>query len=425
MPRKAAGLTAAKVRTAGAGRYGDGGGLYLLVKPSGARSWVLRYTIEGKTRDMGLGLAGSEPAAVTLAEARDRAAELARMVRSGVDPLTAREAEQAERRAAEQRDAAQGMTFRAVAERYLSAHDAGWRNPKHRQQWRNTLATYAYPHMGDLPVAEVGTGHVMAALEPIWTAKPETATRVRGRIEAVIDYARARGWRDRENPARWRGHIANMLPTRSKVAPVEHHAALPWRDVGPFMVALGKREGTAALALQFAILTAARSGEVLGARWCEVDLAEAVWTVPGARMKAGKEHRVPLSKPALAVLRAAAVLRTSQATDAFVFPGARPEKPLSVMALAMVLRRMERGELTVHGFRSTFRDWCAEATSYANHVAEAALAHSLRDKVEAAYRRGDVFDHRRRLMDDWAAFCARSAVPTGRNIRPIRAAISA
>ncbi len=422
MPKKAVGLTAAKVRTAKPGRYVDGDGLMLFVRSPDARFWLLRYSHGGKRREAGLGRAGEGKSAVPLAMAREAAAKMRGLLKAGLDPLVHREAEAARQKAAAQQAAAQGVTFRSVADLYMGAHDAGWRNPKHRAQWRSTLATYAFPHFGDLPAGAVGTEHVMAALDPIWTAKPETATRVRGRIEAVLDYATARGWRSGENPARWRGHLANLLPARGKVARVEHHAALPWREVGAFMAALREREASsvAALALRFAILTAARSGEVMGARWAEIDLAEAVWTVPGARMKAGREHRVPLAGDAVNVLQQAAALRTSNAADAFVFPGQRPGKGLSVMALAMTLRRMDREDLTVHGFRSTFRDWCAEATNYDRDTAEAALAHTLRDKVEAAYRRGDLFDKRRRLMEEWATFCGRPAATTG-IVTPIRA----
>jgi integrase len=263
---------------------------------------------------------------------------------------------------------------------------------------------------GDLPVADVATEHVMSILEPIWRVKPETASRLRGRIEAVIDYASAREWRTGDNPARWRGHVANMLPSRNKVARPGHHAALPWAQMAGFMAALCAQGGVGSLALQFAILTAARTGEVMGARWSEVDLTEAVWNVPGERMKAGRPHRVPLSGPAIAVLRALAPLRvSSRDTDAYVFPGRRRGRPLSSMAMLMLLRRMGRGDLTAHGFRSTFRDWCAEATTHEGAVAEAALAHTVRDKVEAAYRRGDQFEKRRRLMAEWASFCAQPA----------------
>jgi integrase len=328
-------------------------------------------------------------------------------------------AEAAAAKAAAQSAAARAITFRAVARFYLDAHEAGWRNGKHRQQWQNTLDTYAMPHMGDLPVADVGTAHVLAALEPLWTRKPETASRVRGRIEAVLDYARTREWRNGENPARWRGHLDNLLPKRSRVAAVEHHAALPWRETGAFMAALAKQPGVAALALRFTILTAARTGEVIGTRWGEIDLQGELWTVPGDRMKGGREHRVPLSEIALEVLREVAPLR--QSDDDFVFPGMRKGHPLSNMAMAVLLRRMKRDDLTVHGFRSTFRDWVAEATGYQREVAEAALAHALADRTEAAYQRGDLFTKRRRLMDDWASFCANPSVPTG-EVVPMRRA---
>jgi integrase len=258
-------------------------------------------------------------------------------------------------------------------------------------------------------VTDVDTAHVMAALEPIWCTKAETASRVRGRIESVLDYAKARGWRAGENPARWRGHVANMLPKRAKVQPVEHHAALPWREVGAFMAALREQSAMGARALEFAILTAARTGEVLCARWEEIDLVEGTWTVPSSRMKTGREHRVPLSAAALVLLRTLLPLRNSQ--NGFVFPGAREGRPPSNMLMAMTLRRMGRSDLTVHGFRSTFRDWSAETTNYPNHVVEQALAHAIGSAVEAAYRRGDLFDKRCRLMEEWATFCSRPDAP--------------
>jgi integrase len=412
-------LTAAKVRTAAPGRYGDGNGLYLLVRSADARFWVFRYTRTGRMREMGLGRAGADAAAVTLAEARTRAAELHKRVHAGGDPLAEREAALAAEAAEAQQEAIRATTFRTVGERYLEAHSSTWRNAKHRWQWRATLETYAYPHMGDLPVGDVGTEHVLAALEPIWRTKPETATRVRGRIESVLDYATARSWRSGDNPARWRGHLANLLPARGKVAAVEHHAALPWAQVGQFMVALSGQAGVAARALAFAILTASRSGEVLGARWGEMDLAAKVWTVPAARMKAHREHRVPLSAPALAIVAAMAELRIVDTPDGFVFPSAEVTRPLSNMAMAMTLRRMKRSDLTVHGFRSTFRDWVGEATGTPREVAEAALAHVLGSKTEAAYARGDLFEKRRKLMDEWAEFCGRLVV-TDEKVTPIR-----
>lgn len=409
MAQKSNALTAAVVKNAKPGRYGDGNGLYLFVRSPTARFWVFRYTMPGaKMREMGLGRAGGGAADVTLAEAREKAATLFKRVRSGVDPLAQRDADGAAAKAAVQDAAVRGVTFRTVAERYIAAHAPSWRNPKHRQQWGNTLITYVYPVMGDLPVADVATAHVLAALEPIWTTKPETAGRVRGRIEAVLDYAKAVALREGENAAGWKGHLALTLPARGKVAAVEHHAALPWPEVAAFLATLRGQAGIGARALDFAILTAARTGEALGVRWSEIDLAAKIWTVPAARMKAGREHRVPLSEPALAVLGAMAKLRTTDAADALVFPGGRAGKPLSIMAMAMTLRRMQRGDLTVHGFRSSFRDWTAETTAYPAEVAEMALAHAVGDKVEAAYRRGDLFEKRRRLMDDWATFCSQA-----------------
>jgi integrase len=404
MPKRAAGLTAAKARTARPGRYADGDGLYLLVRSAKAAFWVFRFTRDGRMREAGLGR-GRGRNAVTLADARVKAAAYHRLVRAGIDPLQQREAEAAEAKASAQAAAARAISFRAVARFYLDAHESGWRNAKHRQQWQNTLDTYAMQHMGDLPVAEVGTAHVLAALEPIWHAKPETAKRVRGRIEAVLDYARTREWRSGENPARWRGHLSNLLPARSKVAKIEHHAALPWREIGAFLATLRAQHGMAALALRFTILTAARTGEAINSRWSEMDLSAAVWTVPEGRMKAGREHRVPLSDAALAVLREVAPLRPADG-DGFVFPGQRQGRPLSNMAMTVLLRRMKRGDLTVHGFRSSFRDWCAEATGIQREVAEAALAHVIGDKAEAAYQRGDLLQKRRHLMDEWASFCA-------------------
>ena len=331
--------------------------------------------------------------------------ELLRNVRSGVDPLADRERRATEIAAKAELEKVQAITFKAVTAAFIAANEAGWRNAKHRAQWTSTLETYAHPHLGDIPVADVGTAHVMAALEPIWTKTPETASRVRARVESVLDYAKAREWRTGENPARWRGHIANMLPRRAKVAKVKHHAALPWREIGAVIADLRKRPAVAARALEFTILTGARTGETLGARWGEVDLDAKLWTVPADRMKAGREHRVPLSTAAVQLLGEVAKLRTSDDDADFVFPGARAERPLSQMSMLMLMRRAGRGDLTAHGFRSTFRDWCAEATDYPNEMAETALAHLVSDKVEAAYRRGDMMERRRQMMEDWATFC--------------------
>ncbi len=288
----------------------------------------------------------------------------------------------------------------------------GWRNAKHGTQWTATLAAYAFPVFGNVPAADIDVAMVLKALEPIWKQKPETAARVRGRIEAVLDWAAARGFRFGDNPARWRGHLANLLPARAKVRRVTHHPALPYARMGEFMAALRGQEGIAARALDFLILTAARTSEATGATWDEIDLGAATWTIPGERIKAGKEHRVPLSAPALAIVRAMAGTRESE----FVFPGGRRARPLSNMAMASVLDRMGRGDITVHGFRSAFRDWCAEKTNYPREVAEMALAHAVGDKVEAAYRRGDLFEKRRRIMADWAKFCGAIAKPEVENV---------
>ncbi len=420
MPRKAVGIEPINVRRLPPGRYGDGAGLFLLVRPpssrqmlvgekDGGRFWLYRYRVAGKMREMGLGSAEGK-GAVGLKDARIKAAELQANVKAGIDPLAQRDAAEAARKAAAQAAQARAKTFSQVADLYIAAHEAGWRNAKHRAQWASTLEAYAYPHMGDLPVGDVATAHVMAALEPIWRLTPETATRVRGRIEAVLDYAKARGWRTGENPALWRGHLANLLPARSKVARVRHHAALPWAEMGAFMVTLRAQTSLAARALELTILTAARSGEVLGAQWSEFNLDAALWTIPAQRMKAGREHRVPLSDAALIVLRALHLLR-NEVSGHWVFPGNRKGRPLSNMAMEMLLRRMKHVDVTPHGMRSAFRDWAAECTSYSGEVAEMALAHTLSDKVEAAYRRGDLMAKRRELMNDWAAFCAQTANP--------------
>jgi integrase len=343
---------------------------------------------------MGLG----PQADVSLAEAREAAAAARKLVRQGTDPIARRRTE---------RIAAAGRaglnTFAEVAEAYIAAHEASWRNTMHRQQWRNSLDTYVHPVIGNLGVAIIDTDAVMRVLEPIWHEKSETASRLRGRIEAVLDYAAARGWRSGDNPARWRGHIDNLLPSRAKIARVEHHAALPWQDTAGFLAALRQQKGVGALALEFVILTAARTGEVVGATWQEIDRQAALWTVPAARMKVGREHRVPLSDAAMAVLEAAAPLRGNEGA-ALAFPGRRRGQPLSSRGMASLLERMKRTDLTVHGFRSTFRDWAGETGQPAD-LAEAALAHTLGNKVQTAYQRGDLLDRRRRLMADWAAFC--------------------
>jgi integrase len=411
MPKKLSNvLTPLAVKNAKPGRHADGGGLHLLVKESGARSWVYRFMLGGKSRDVGLGAAGV--GGISLATARDARDALRIKVKAGTDPLEERQRRAADAIAEAQMAKVAGITFRSVSEIYMETNWDSWRNDKHRHQWKSTMATYVYPVIGDLPVAEVSTNHVLQILEPIWRSKAETASRVRGRIETILDAAKARGYREGENPARWRGHIAQILPARARLTR-GHHKAMPYESVPKFLITLQQREAIAALALEFTILTAARTGEVIGAKWDEIDLDKAVWTIPANRMKAGKEHRVPLSLRAVEILKSTRELRKEG-----LFPAVRGGA-LSGMAMAMLLRRIGV-EVTVHGFRSSFRDWCAECTGYAHEVAEMALAHTIDNKVERAYRRGDLFEKRRRLMDDWAAYCVTGEVTIGDNVTPIR-----
>ena len=372
-------LNARKVETAGPGKHIDGQGLMLVVQATGARSWILRYQLHGRRREAGLGRWPS----VSLQRAREKAHEMRTKLADGIDPLEA-----VERRKA--------MTFRQAAEALIEAKRPGWKNVKHSLQWTSTLATHAFPVLADRDVRHIETSDVLAVLRPIWTTKPETASRLRQRIEAVLDYAAALKARTGENPARWRGHLDKLLPAPTKVRRVEHHAALDWRLMPTFWKSLQEREGTAARALSFAILTAGRSGEVRGMTWGEVDTEAGVWEIPGNRMKAGREHRVPLGPEALALLG------KPSASGSLVFPGEKG-RPLSDMTLTAVLRRMDL-PVTTHGFRSTFRDWAGETTSHPREVIEHALAHQLKDKVEASYWRGDAFTKRRVLMRDWARF---------------------
>jgi integrase len=381
------------------GLHSDGGGLYLQIAPSGARSWVFRFMLNGRRRDMGLGKAGDRD--VTLAIARQKATEARRLVGDGKDPIAIRDAA----RSAEAAERAKSVTFKDAAGLFIEANKAGWRNDKHSAQWTATLEAYAYPTLGKLPVAAVEVGHVLKIVEPIWAQKPETARRLRGRIEAVLDWATARGFRRGDNPARWRGHLENLLPKYQKVAKVRHHAALPYTEVGAFVAELQKQEGVAARALEFLILTATRTAETMGARWSEIDLEKTEWTIPKNRIKAGKEHRVPLCPRALAILNEMKELKTG----VFVFPGRKANRSLSNNAFLALLGRMGRKGLTAHGFRSTFRDWAAEQTNYPRDVAEMALAHAIGDKVEAAYRRGDLYAKRARMMADWAKHCTKVA----------------
>jgi integrase len=372
------------------GRYAVGDGAYLQIAAGGTKAWIFRYQRDGKARHMGLG----PVSLISLAEAREKARNARRALLEGNDPLELKR----QTRARQRLEVAKGMSFKDCAERMISSHEAAWKNPKHRAQWRSTLATYVYRTYGDLPVAAIDTGLVLKALEPIWAAKPETAGRVRGRIEAVLDWAKARGYRDGENPARWRGHLDKLLPNRRKVRSVRNHPAMPYSELPVFMAELRNRKSVSARALEFAILTAARTGEVIGAKLSEIDLDNAVWTVPADRMKVGKEHRVPLSP------RAVEIVRELPRDGDYVFSGGRAGKPLSNMALLELMRGM-RPEFVPHGFRSTFRDWAAERTNHPSEVVEQALAHAIESKVEAAYRRGDLFEKRRQLMADWASYC--------------------
>ena len=386
------------------GRYADGGGLYLQISGNGAKSWLFRFMLNGKSRQMGLGSVHT----FTLTEVRDSALQCRQLIHDGIDPIEHRKIIRGTAHA----DAMKAITFRACAENYISSHSAGWKNVKHTTQWTNTLATYAHPIFGDLPVQTVDTGLVMKVLEPIWTTKTETASRVRGRIESILDYATSMKYRSGENPARWKGHLDNLLAKRSKVQKVKHHAALPYTEIGAFMVKLREHDAVSANGLEFLILTAARTGEVINATWDEINFDEAVWTIPPERMKSEKEHRVPLAKAVMAIL----MRMKNIAESKYVFPGGKSNSPLSNMVFLQLLKRMKRDDLTGHGFRSTFRDWAAECTSYPNEVAEMALAHSIGSKVEAAYRRGDLFDKRRRMMDAWAECCSKDEYNVGANV---------
>jgi integrase len=377
------------------GRHADGGGLYLSISPNGGRRWVFLYRWHGKATEIGFGSARD----VTLARARELAKDARGRLAEGINPKEARRP-------------LEGATFGECADRLIAAMRPSWRNGKHAAQWEMTLREYAGV-LRRLPTHTITTDDVLSVLKPLWNEKPETASRLRGRIERVLDAAKAQGLRTGENPARWRGHLDQLLPKRQRLTR-ENHAAMSYGDVAAFIGDLQSREATAALALEFTILTAARRGEVLGARWDEFDFERAVWTVPAHRMKAGREHRVPLSGRALAIVNA---LRQADGRE-FVFPGHKPGKPLSGEALGMVLRRMKFDDVTVHGFRSAFRDWAAECTNFTNEVCEAALAHTVTNRVEAAYRRGDLFEKRRKLMDAWAAFCA--AAKSAGKVVPMR-----
>lgn len=402
MARQIGKLTALQVtKLSKPGLYGDGGGLTLQITKTGAKSWLFRFMREGKPYGMGLGATHT----ISLMEARQKALDARKLLADGINPLTAKK----QSRIAAALENAKMMTFDQCAEAYIAAHRASWKNAKHVDQWTNTLATYASPVFGQLPVAAIDTGLVVKCLAPIWENKTETASRLRGRIESVLGWATTSGYRTGENPARWKGHLDNLLATISKSSRTKHHPSLPWQNIGRFMIALRAREGSAAKAVEFAVLTACRSGEVRGAQWSEFDLDERIWTIPAARMKARREHQVPLSDAALKLLE------LIPKDNDLVFAG-RKKQVLSDMSLTAVIRRMNdevkptwvaaTGEgITVHGFRSTFRMWVAETTAYPREVAEHALAHQLPDLVERAYQRGTQFAKRVALMAEWGAYC--------------------
>jgi integrase len=388
------------------GMHADGGNLYLRIGPTGSKSWVFRYQHDGKRRDMGLGPVSLIP----LGEARDTVIDLRRGLRRGIDPIEGRRAAKPQ--------PVKLITFAEVAEQYVAKFAPSWSNAKHAAQWSSTLSTYVYPIIGKTPIADVDTPAILEVLNPIWLTKAETASRCRGRIESILNFAASAKMRHGENPARWKGHLENVLPRRASVASarVVHHAALPFSEISGFMTLLRSRGGTAAAALEFCAITCTRTSETLGAKWSEIDLERRLWTIPPERMKGRREHRVPLSGAALALLERMAKVKSGD----HVFPGQSPGKPLSNMAMLMLLRKMGRGDLTAHGFRSTFRDWAAESTNFPSEVCELALAHTVGDKVEAAYRRGDMFEKRRHLAESWAKFCD-SSPPSG-NIRHLRSA---
>ena len=395
------------------GRYRDDGpvrGLLLVVVNPNNASWQLRYERGGRERWFGLGSVKT----FSLKEARERARRAQQQLADGIDPIDAKRAEKSAKALA----AAKAMTFEQAATQYFDQHEAKWRNAKHRNQFLSTLRAYVFPTIGKLAVAAIDTGLVLKCVEPHWHAKTETMSRVRNRIESVLDWATVRGYRTGDNPARWKGHLDQVLPARVKIAKPEHHAALPYAELPAFLTKLRTQEGMAARALEFTILTAARAGEVIGASWDEIDFQTATWTGPAKRIKGGREHRVPLSPTAVKLLREL----YTQDGNPHVFIGPEAGSGLSYMAMHKLLRRLDAGSSTVHGFRSTFRDWAAECTAFPNHVVEMALAHSVGSAVEKAYRRDDLFDKRRKLMDAWATYCASAPVKAAGEVVLLRAA---
>jgi len=366
-----------------AGRHSDGGGLYLNVSPTGSKSWLFMWARNGKRREMGLGPYPD----VSLAKARGLASENREAVAAGRDPIAEKAKEEE-------------PTFSECVTKFLDSVESQWRNEKHRAQWRSTLTDHCEV-LKSIKVSSVTTNDVLKVLTPIWTVLPETASRLRGRIERVLDFAKAKGWRTGENPALWRGHLKSVLPARQKLTR-GHHAAMNYEEVPGFIADLQTAEAMAARALEFLILSAARSGEVLGAKWSEIDVAGKVWTVPKERMKAGREHRVPLTDRALSIL--SPLLEHKPKSTGYVFPGQKKDRPLSVMSMTMLMRRMKLGQYTVHGFRSAFRDWAGDKTTFPREIAEAALAHRVGDETERAYRRSDALAKRRKLMEAWEKY---------------------
>ena len=400
-------LSALKVeRAKEPGLYADGGGLYLRVAEGGSKQWLYRYTTNGRNRDMGLG----PVRLLTLAEARERAREAGKLRLDGIDPIAHKHAQ----RGAAIVAAAGAKTFKECAEGFIKDNEKKWTHPKHRKDWERTLVRFVFPTLGNLPVASIDTPLVLKVIKPLWQRVPETASRVRGRIENVLGWATVHHYRSGDNPARWNGHLEHALPSRAELVKVEHHAALPYTQAVGFLAELRKDTSVAGRALEFLALTATRLGEALGATWSEIDLDARTWTIPGNRMKAGKEHAVPLSTAAIRVLKAMAAVRQSD----FVFPGFRQGQPIRPDAVRELLKRLAASDVTVHGLRSTFRTWAGEATAFAQDICEAALAHSQGKLVET-YQRGDLFEKRRRLMDAWADYCTKPAAAG--KVLPIRA----
>lgn len=386
------------------GRYSDGGNLYLRVKPSGAKSWVFRYEFKGRERTLGLGPLRDR----TLDEARARARAARQQLRDGIDPVEARAADRNARAA----EAAKVKTFEAAAQEYFDTHQQKWTSAQHRGKFLSSLRMYAFDKIGRVPVASIDTPLVLKVIDPIWKSKPDTANRVRGRIENILDWATVRGFRSADNPARWSGHLEEALPPKTAVT--KHHSALPYSEVPAFVAELTKQIGVPPLALEFLILTAARSGEVRGATWSEIDLDRKLWVIPKERMKEKREHRVPLTDRALAILKA-----LPREGD-FVFIGSRKNAPLGKNAFLKLIWGMKRDDITIHGFRSSFRDWAGETTSFPADVCEAALSHAIGGGgVRTDYQRGDLLDKRRKLMDAWAAYCA-TTTKRGASVTPIR-----